>query len=73
MGRRIEVSRHLHRDPRPGRKFARPSHQQLGMVRHPLQGRVAHHHIGIDLRRPRTNVADVRVDTSLARGFHHLR
>ena len=73
MRRGVEIARHLHRDPRARCQLARPAHQQLGVFGHPLQGRVAHHHVGVGLRfHARTSPTCASTPRSRG-GLHHLR
>ena len=73
MRRRIEVSGHLHRDPRPRGKLTGPSDEQVGVSWHPLKDGIGQHHIGVGLRRPRLHITDMGIDTPLARRFDHFR
>ena len=73
MRRRAEVSRHLQREPGTGRQRAEPSRQQLRVLGHPLQHRVADHDVGVGLGRPVDDVDLLRVDAALPGGGHHVR
>jgi hypothetical protein len=73
MRRGVEIPGHLHRNPRARLQLAGPPHQELGVFGHPLQGGIAHHHIGVRLRVPGPHIADVSVHTAFSRGVDHLR
>ena len=52
MRRRVEVAGHLARRSTRRRPVPGPAHQQLAVLGHPLQRRVAQHDVGVRLRRP---------------------